>query len=1133
MISILDKDNSKILDLLNDLKSNKNCSCFGLNFNEISFILKFIEKQKIVVIDSTVEAYKYESQLNSLGLRTFVLNNRIENYAYNPFGNDENLKNFLLACFKLINKEIDVLILNSKALTQRFLNASNFENLLIHLNLADNYKLKNIIQKLILSGYRNVDEINDKGEFFVKGDLLSVYPINSNLPYRISFFDEEIERISSFSLETYEIIQDEKSITICPSDFCCDENVKSGVLDAIEKAIKTSKNVEQQNKLVSLKNEILIKENLKSNFFFPFIENFNSSILDYLTDGIVIFIEPKVIVDSINNEYVNFISSSNSLIYDGVLLEEHKKCLIEKNKVFETQNTCLAFLNLNTSNKIFTSNAVHSFLGSFVKNYNGNFNFLLEDIISFYGRKYTIILSCENNEKAIKMKEFLQNNSLHSEIVINYNQIKKSEINIIVNTTQFGTIFNEDKIFVLGNYNIYGAKKVVLDNKIKKVFFTPEINDYCVHETFGICKCKAIEKVSFNGVEKDYIVLEFYGGDTLYLPSEKTNLITKFVGESENPKLNKLGTTDFIKEKIKVKSKIKDLAFDLLTLYAKRDKAKGFKFASDDDVQLAFENAFPFALTSDQEKAIADIKNDMQNNKTMDRLVCGDVGYGKTEVALRAVFKAVLSGKQVAILAPTTILSEQHYKTCIARMSSFSVKIEVLNRFKTNKEAKAILEKLKNGEIDVICGTHRLLSKDVEFKDLGLLVLDEEQRFGVEDKEKIKNLKNDIDVLTLSATPIPRTLNMSLIGVRDISIIDTPPKSRLPIQTIVAEYSTGMVKEAINRELNRNGQVLIVYNKVESINTFAQSIKNLFPDIPLAVAHGQMDKRQLEKIINNVYEEEVKILISTVLIENGIDLPKANTIIIVNSDKLGLSQLYQLRGRVGRSNEQAYAYFTYASSLNLSEEGYKRLASMSEFSGLGSGFKIAMRDLEIRGAGSILGVEQSGHIEKVGYDMYARLLKEAVEELKGKELKKQNDCKMEVTLSSFIPQTYIENESNRLKIYEEISQIKTNEDKLKLENVLREKYGNIPNELKSLILVAQLKNLLVELNAKRFFCNGDKTFIEFYEKDDVLNEKIQKLLTSYSRQASLKFRTLPTIEFNFNAPVIEKLKNLINILINL
>ncbi len=1138
MIEFLKKNNSesKYLGLIDDVTSGKNCSCFGLNFSEIAFLATLISKQKIIVVNSVLDAYKYCDELRSCNLRCEILVSKIENYLYSYFSDNEDMKNLTNILFKIANNELDCLVVLNKVLTQKVVNKNCFLENILSIKKGERLDFDNLKQNLIKAGFKKVDEVLTSGEFNFVGDCVTIFSINYDYPIKISFFDDEVEAISLFSLENYQKICEKDEVKICPQNFYFyDDSLEEKIFKRIDEAVRIEKSGQAKDNLISVKNEIENRQtkDIPSQFVLPFLENFNCSILDYFSQAVVIFVEPKMIVDAINDEYVNFLSETNSLICEGRLLSEHKNCLVNKNDVFKTNLTKLAFLNINTSNKIFESQKVYSFLSSFVKNYNNNLNFLFDDVASKLKNGGTVICCVSEKVKAEKLSEFFLSKNLENVIIENENNLEKGKLNIFVSQILFGVDLIEDKILLLANFNIYGQKKVDDNsNKIHKVFFTPNVGDFVVHETFGICKCVKIEKVSFSGFEKDYIVLQFSDNDMLYLPNEKTNLISKYVGTSESPKLNKLGSNEFAKEKQKVKTKVKELAFNLQELYAKRKLLKGFRFCEDDIVQKEFEDAFPYDLTSDQEKAILDIKSDMQSDKVMDRLVCGDVGYGKTEVALRAIFKAVLSGKQVAFLCPTTILSEQHYKTCLARMKDFMVNVVSLNRFKSAKETKQILAGLSSGEINVVCGTHRLLSADVKFKDLGLLVLDEEQRFGVSDKEKIKNLRQNIDVLTLSATPIPRTLNMSLIGVRDISLIDTPPKNRLPIQTVVVEYSPSLLRQAITRELNRGGQTLIVFNRVDKIAAFTKTVRDMFPQKVVEFCHGQMDKKQLNNIIDRVFREEVDVLISTVLIENGIDLPLLNTIFVVDAENLGLSQLYQLRGRVGRSGISAYAYFTYPSNKSLTEISYKRLNSLSEFSGLGSGFKIAMKDLEIRGAGSIFGSEQSGHAEKVGIDMYNRLLKEAIEEIKGQKSSAKNDCKISVKLNCFIPKDYVSSEETRLNLYSEISVIKNLAEQTEMLKKLENNFGEIPKSVENLINVALLKNLLVEVNAKHFESSFDRCYIEFYSTEDVKTQKMLNILSKNKQFLSLNLKTLPIIELTDKVDEQTNIKRLINIFIN-
>ena len=608
----------------------------------------------------------------------------------------------------------------------------------------------------------------------------------------------------------------------------------------------------------------------------------------------------------------------------------------------------------------------------------------------------------------------------------------------------------------------------------------PKVGDYVVHQIHGVGKCIGIKNLKITSVFRDYIVIEYKDGDVLYLPSENADMLSAFVGE-KTPKCNKIGGTEFFKVKQKVKNSIKEMAFDLVKVYSERMNTKGFKYSKDTYLQTEFENAFPYPYTQDQVQAIKEIKKDMESSKIMDRLLCGDVGFGKTEVALNAAFKAIQDGKQVAIICPTTILCEQHYNTALSRLKNFMVNVKAINRFKTKKEQEKILYDLKEGKIDLICGTHRLFSNDVKFKDLGLIILDEEQRFGVEDKEKLKNIKKSVDVLTLSATPIPRTLYMSLVGIRDVSFLSTPPKERKKTHTAVIDYSDNLLVNACRKELERDGQILIVYNRVESITNFYAHIKSLLPDVSIGLAHGQMSSKMLESAIYDLYSRKTQILISTVLIENGIDLPYANTLFVIDSDKLGLSQLYQLRGRIGRSNIEAYAYFSFSRNKALTEDSYKRLDAIMEFSDFGSGYKIAMRDLEIRGAGDVLGKMQHGHMEQVGYDMYVKLLNEAVSEIKGEKVEELKEIKIDIALNAYLPNTYISQNENRIDFYTKVSKLNSVEDfNLLIENT-QNMYGSVPKPVEQLCMVGLIKNLAQKIHVKNIKIDEFTARIIFYE----------------------------------------------------
>ncbi|MDD4816069.1 MAG: transcription-repair coupling factor, partial [Clostridia bacterium] len=633
---------------------------------------------------------------------------------------------------------------------------------------------------------------------------------------------------------------------------------------------------------------------------------------------------------------------------------------------------------------------------------------------------------------------------------------------------------------------------------------------YVVHNIHGIGKCVGLEKLKFSDYEKDYFIIEYANGDRLYLPTEQTDTISAFYAGEKEPKLNKLGGVEFAKIKEKVYKNVKQIAFDLLELYAKREKTMGNVYVKDDYLMEMFETAFPFEETADQLQAINDIKTDMESKKIMDRLVCGDVGYGKTEVALRAIYKAVLSGKQVAFLCPTTILAEQHYKTCQSRFNGFMVKVARFNRLVKKAEQDEVVKGLADGSINVVCGTHKLLNDKLKFKNLTLLVLDEEQRFGVEDKEKIKNMKNNIDVLSLSATPIPRTLHMSLSGIRDISIIDTPPKERLPIQTFVTQYTEDLVERACNQELSRGGQVLVIFNRIDKIYDFANKMKKMLPNVNIGVAHGRLSQKLLEDAIMKLYNHKYQILVATTLIENGIDLPSANTLIVVDADKLGLSQLYQIRGRIGRSNKTAYAYLTFNANKQLTNTAYQRLTAIMEHTALGSGFKIAMADLEIRGAGNVLGKEQHGNMAKVGYDLYYKLLNMALKEIKGEKSEDKKDMKLDINISAYIDENYITNEDDRIKVYGQISLLNSQQQLQNLKTDLTCVYGKMPTELDNLMKIALIKNLATNQNIKRIIINQNACKVYFYDNKDIIfseflsvNDKMEQVLEFLSSKATL------------------------------
>lgn len=836
----------------------------------------------------------------------------------------------------------------------------------------------------------------------------------------------------------------------------------------------------------------------------PFGEN---SVFDL--EGVKILDEPKKIEEEIDLLIKSYQATSN---FNEMLYESFENLENKANIVFDNYN-------------IFTPDYRNEMIGS--RSYLTDFLALKRDITEFKNLNQSILLFTGEERYKKNLEDFLVHNDIP---YFDYDNLECDNLdsgNVYVSSRSmpYSFSFLKERVVGVGADSLFRSKNPVFSKNKHDVFYLPKLGEYVVHTFHGIGKCIEIERLKISDIEKDYFVIEYKNGDKLYLPSEEANTISAYVGSEEVPKLSSLGGAEFARLKDRVKASIKEMAISLIDIYNQRQKIKGFKFVRDEELEKRFADAFGYSETPDQLKAIYDIDKDMESDKVMERLICGDVGFGKTEVALRAAFKAVYNGKQVAFLCPTTILSQQHEYTAKARLEEFGVKVETLNRFKTPLQVKNILSRLKEGQIDMVIGTHKLLGDQIEFKDLGLLILDEEQRFGVEHKEKLKDKFRNIDVLTLSATPIPRTLNMSLSGIRDISIIETPPRDRLPIQTYVAEENDQLIKDVLSRELARGGQAFVVYNRVETIDEFASHIRKLMPNARVGVAHGQMSERALESVIERLYSGEFNILIATTLIENGINLPQANTMVVIESDRLGLSQLYQLRGRIGRSNQLSYAYLTYVKDKHLTEDAYKRLEAIKEFSQLGSGFKIAMRDLELRGAGNVFGKQQHGHIAKVGYDMFVKLLDEEVKELKGEKIKKKSDVKLEINLSAFISEDYISESDQRVVQYSRISEINTKEEMKSIIESLEDGYGQVPQEVVNLCKFALLRNMAGEFGVKKIVINKFDNMIVLERNENIVDERLAKTLQTF--KGKIAFDSLVKIKFDSIGTISDKLDNML------
>ena len=1123
----LNENYAKMIKLV---RAGESCSVFGVQKSMRVALSGEIGKKLLYITADMVSANAVYEQFVLSGQKAVLISNIQDSFIYKKAGSSELYIERSKTLYKILKGDFDAVIMPVESLIFWLPNVNEFKKNILTLSKGEVLEQNELEKTLVRAGYKKEELISEMGQFSKRGEIIDIFPIGSDVPYRIDFFDTEIETIKIFDVISQKGTKEVKKVDICPcTDLFFDSEDVGKITDELQKLKLTQKqDIDLSTIFNAQVDEICSRLEMGDKSYsldcvMPYLPSGKSSIFDYfdnVKDYVIIIDECKQIYDYFENSVKEINSRIKELQDDGSLIAGGKGCIFSSQDVLSNfnKNTCIAFLKITNSNRFFESKAVFSYKTIPSNRYTHNLKDFSVDVRHYKLAGYKFFICAGNRDQAESVKNMLSSHDINFKITNDHN-FESTESIISTLGYETGFVLQEEKIYVVGTYDLFPKKKKT--NKLKSnrdtVFNIPKVGDYVVHEVHGIGVCEGVTKLSGNLGTKDYVVIRYRDNDKLYVPTTQMDLLSRFTGADTPKKLSKIGGADFSAVKARVKESIKKLAFSLLELYATREKIRGFAFSEDNDLQKEFENSFPYTETEDQLKSIEEIKQDMEKPRVMDRLLCGDVGFGKTEVALRACFKAIMDGKQVAFIAPTTILSEQHYNTAKSRMYNFGVNIEVLNRFKSKQQTEKILKNIADGNVDLVCGTHRVFSKDVEFKDLGLIVLDEEQKFGVEDKEKLKNKYPNVDVLTLSATPIPRTLNMSLTGIRDISVIATPPSERLPIQTYITEYTDSLVTDAINRELARDGQVFILYNSVEKIYAFSESIKKLVPNASISVAHGQMSSKTLENVIFDFYNRKSDILICTTIIENGIDIENANTLIVVDSDKLGLSQLYQIRGRVGRGARMAYAYFTYQYSKALSEDAYKRLDAMSEFCEFGSGFKLAMRDLEIRGGGNILGAEQSGHLQKIGYDMYSKLLAQTIKELKGEKIEEKKEVLIKVAIDAYVPDTYVATSEDRMIVYKRISEVSTIEDVEKLKTELVSTYGEIPKQVISLIDIALIRHLSILVGAVEVSSFGAEVDLVFENKEDILNNSILA-------DTIFKFKSDCSIE-TINRPLIKFVKN--------
>ena len=1074
----------------------------------ISATKEFAKKPICIITYNEIQAKKLVEDLKYFTDKiVFFPKKEIVTYDYVAESKDLPYER-IEALNKIQGMKTGIIVTTIEATMQKIMSKKALYKNVLKFKIQDEYNLEDVKRKLLDLGYTRCDLIEGRGQFSVRGGIVDISLTEKN-GVRIEFWGDEIDSIRYFNIVSQRSTEEIKEITINPAHEYLLEKPLETVIEKIRSTVYNEEVQEQvEQDIEIIKNGDYISKVDK--YFNAFYEQ-QETILDFLSSKFVIVLDEfnKITqrLDNINkdsNNIITLLMEKQKIVPDAIKnllsLEQFEEKLTNKQLVYIEK----------LDNEIKFQAEKYNWVYKEKNYYKSEIEILFKELIKAQEEKKKIYILAETKEKAKSICKLLDEHEIINKYEEKLNQtiiVKNNESLVTVSVGKLSSGFEcfDLKLLVITSQElIEGEKRKKYKSSAfkegeKVVYADLKVGDYVVHKNYGIGIFIGVNTITADGTTKDYIKIKYYGDDILYVPTNQLDNIRKYIGGDEGGlKVNKLGNKEWIKTKARVKNNLREVAKELIELYAKREKAKGYAFPADSPWQTQFEESFPYQETDDQLRCIDEVKKDMELPKPMDRLLCGDVGYGKTEVAIRAAFKAVMGGKQVAYLAPTTVLAEQQYKEFRDRMANFAIRVEVLNRFKTKKEQNEIVKKLKLGEIDIVVGTHRILSNDVEFKDIGLLIIDEEHRFGVKAKEKIKEYKTSIDVLTMTATPIPRTLHMSIVGIRDMSVIYEPPYNRKPVQTYVLEYDQEVIREAITKELERKGQVFYLFNNVEKIIQKADEISRLVPEAKVVYAHGKMTGNEIEEIMEDFIEGKTDILVCTTILESGIDIPNANTIIVENADRMGLAQLYQIRGRVGRSDRQGYAYITYKRDKLLSEVADKRLKAIKEFTEFGSGFKIAMRDLEIRGAGSLLGEIQHGHLEQVGYDTYCNLLDEVIKEMQGTVVQPEIDVQIDLDATCYIPDTYISDSSQKIEIYQDIALCKNEED---IQNVIDEmidRFGNMPSEIENLLEIARIKILCKKLKISKV--QGKRNFVLFMFEPGEINLDINELVKQYKNK---------------------------------
>ncbi|WFA05380.1 transcription-repair coupling factor [Bacillus sp. HSf4] len=1026
---------------------------------------------------------------------------------------------------RLASGESPIIVAPAAAVRRMLPPVEVWRNSQVHLETGREIDPEKLIQTLVQIGYERTDMVAAPGEFSIRGGIIDVYSLTEENPIRIELFDTEIDSIRIFNTDDQRSLETREQVKIGPAKelIVRDEDrkraleqIEKGLADSLKK-LKLDKQKEILHQNIEEDKERLAEGNIGQEMvkYLSYFYEKPASLLDYFPNHTLLILDEisriHEMEDQLQKEEAEWMTS---LLEEGNILHDISMSF-PFHQLISKQSRPILYYSLFLRHVQHTSpQNIVNVSSKQMQNFHGQMNVLKNEIERFRKSKYTTVFLGDSQERVDKLASVLSDYEIEAAQADRNTGLAQGQIYVMEGSLQSGFELPLMKLAVITEEELFKkrvkkqARKQKLTNAERiKSYSELQVGDYVVHVNHGIGKYLGIETLEINGIHKDYLNIHYQGSDKLYVPVDQIDQVQKYVGsEGKEPKLYKLGGSEWKRVKKKVETSVQDIADDLIKLYAEREASKGYAFSPDHEMQREFEAAFPYQETEDQLRSIHEIKKDMEKPRPMDRLLCGDVGYGKTEVAIRAAFKAIADGKQVALLVPTTILAQQHYETIQERFQDYPINIGLLSRFRTRKEANETIKGLKNGTIDIVIGTHRLLSKDVVYKDLGLLIIDEEQRFGVTHKEKIKRIKANVDVLTLTATPIPRTLHMSMLGVRDLSVIETPPENRFPVQTYVVEYNGALVREAIERELARGGQVYFLYNRVEDIERKAEEISMLVPDAKVTYAHGKMTENELESVMLNFLEGESDVLVSTTIIETGVDIPNVNTLIVFDADKMGLSQLYQLRGRVGRSNRVAYAYFTYRKDKVLTEVAEKRLQAIKEFTELGSGFKIAMRDLTIRGAGNLLGAQQHGFIDSVGFDLYSQMLKEAIEARKGDVPQVEKfEPEIDLEIDAYIPQTYVTDGKQKIDMYKRFRSVATIEEKSELQDEMIDRFGEYPKEVEYLFAIAEMKVYAIRERVELIKQDKGAVMLTIDEQASsaIDGQKLFELGSKYGRQIGL------------------------------